>query len=213
MLAAYIVNADERNENNTLIKRILKIDLDYDSKNYEDFKQFNFNLTVLNLKLYNQLLISLKESGTVELFSEIETPLMSVLFQMEQAGFNLDRETLANFSNKLKSEIDNIRQDIFKIAGKEFNISSPKQLGDVLFVDLNLDKNAKKTKTGQFSTSEQNLQSLKNNHPIIELVLNYRSLEKLFSTYVEALPNLVNDKTNKIHTTFNQAVAATGRLS
>ena len=213
MLAAYIVNADERNGNNTLIKRILKIDLDYDSKNYEDFKQFNFNLTVLNLKLYNQLLISLKESGTVELFSEIETPLMSVLFQMEQAGFNLDRETLANFSNKLKSEIDNIRQDIFKIAGKEFNISSPKQLGDVLFVDLNLDKNAKKTKTGQFSTSEQNLQSLKNNHPIIELVLNYRSLEKLFSTYVEALPNLVNDKTNKIHTTFNQAVAATGRLS
>ena len=213
MLAAYIVNADERNENNTLIKRILKIDLDYDSKNYEDFKQFNFNLTALNLKLYNELLISLKESGTVELFSEIETPLMSVLFQMEQAGFNLDRETLANFSNKLKSEIDNIRQDIFKIAGKEFNISSPKQLGDVLFVDLNLDKNAKKTKTGQFSTSEQNLQSLRNNHPIIELVLNYRSLEKLFSTYVEALPNLVNDKTNKIHTTFNQAVAATGRLS
>ena len=213
MLAAYIVNADERNENNTLIKRILKIDLDYDSKNYEDFKQFNFNLTVLNLKLYNQLLISLKESGTVELFSEIETPLMSVLFQMEQAGFNLDRETLANFSNKLKSEIDNIRLDIFKIAGKEFNISSPKQLGDVLFVDLNLDKNAKKTKTGQFSTSEQNLQSLKNNHPIIELVLNYRSLEKLFSTYVEALPSLVNVNTNKIHTTFNQAVAATGRLS
>ena len=196
-----------------MIKKILKIDLDYDSKNYEDFKQFNFNLTVLNLKLYNQLLISLKESGTVELFSEIETPLMSVLFQMEQAGFNLDRETLANFSNKLKSEIDNIRLDIFKIAGKEFNISSPKQLGDVLFVDLNLDKNAKKTKTGQFSTSEQNLQSLKNNHPIIDLVLNYRSLEKLFSTYVEALPSLVNVNTNKIHTTFNQAVAATGRLS
>ena len=213
MLAAYIVNADERNENNTLIKRILKIDLDYDLKNHEDFKQFNFNLTVLNLKLYNELLISLKETGTVELFSEIETPLMFVLFQMEQVGFNLDRETLANFSNKIKSEIDNIRQDIFKIAGKEFNISSPKQLGEVLFVDLNLDKNAKKTKTGQFSTSEQNLQSLRNNHPIIELVLNYRSLDKLFSTYVEALPNLVNDKTNKIHTTFNQAVAATGRLS
>jgi DNA polymerase-1 len=213
MLAAYIVNADERNENNTLIKRILKIDLDFDSKNQEDFKQFNFNLTALNLKLYNELLIRLKESGTVELFSEIETPLMFVLFQMEQAGFNLDRETLANFSNKLKSEIDNIRQDIFKMAGKEFNISSPKQLGEVLFVDLNLDKNAKKTKTGQFSTSEQNLQSLRNNHPIIELVLNYRSLDKLFSTYVEALPNLVNDKTKKIHTTFNQAVAATGRLS
>ena len=213
MLAAYIVNADERNENNTLIKRILKIDLDYNSKNYEEFEQFNFNLTVLNLKLYNELLISLKESGTVELFSEIETPLMFVLFQMEQAGFNLDRETLANFSNKLKSEIDNIRQDIFKIAGKDFNISSPKQLGDVLFVDLNLDKNAKKTKTGQFSTSEQNLQSLRNNHPIIDLVLNYRSLEKLFSTYVEALPSLVNVNTNKIHTTFNQAVAATGRLS
>ena len=213
MLAAYIVNADERNENNTLIKRILKIDLDYNSKNYEDFKQFNFNLTVLNLKLYNELLISLKESGAVELFSEIETPLMFVLFQMEQAGFNLDRETLANFSNKLKSEIHTIRQDIFKIAGKDFNISSPKQLGDVLFVDLNLDKNAKKTKTGQFSTSEQNLQSLRNNHPIIDLVLNYRSLEKLFSTYVESLPSLVNVNTNKIHTTFNQAVAATGRLS
>ena len=155
----------------------------------------------------------LVESKNIDLFNQVEIPLASILFQMENQGFNLDINTLQNFSKKLKLEISGIKKVIFGISGKEFNISSPKQLGEVLFLDLGLEKNAKKTKTGQFSTSEQNLQRLKKNHPIIDHVLKYRSLEKLFSTYVEALPNLVNNKTKKIHTTFNQAIAATGRLS
>ena len=213
MLAAYIVNPDERNSHNILIKRILHIDVQPDQKNYEEQDSYLSNLVVLNFKIQEEQIKNLEASNTLDIFKEIEMPLIFILFKMEKEGFSLNRETLSNFSKKLKSEIAEIKEGIFNISGKEFNISSPKQLGDILFLDLKLDKNAKKTKTGQFSTSEQNLQRLKKTHPIIELVLKYRSLEKLFSTYVEALPNLINIKTNKIHTTFNQAVAATGRLS
>ena len=213
MLAAYISNPDERNSHEILIKRILNIDLYIDQKNYHSKDEYLSNLVILNFKLKEEQLKSLNSSNTLDIFKEIEIPLTFILFKMEKEGFNLNQETLSTFSKKLKSEIATIKENIFSISGKEFNVSSPKQLGEILFLDLNLDKNAKKTKTGQFSTSEQNLQRLKNTHPIIDLVLKYRSLEKLFSTYVEALPNLINKKTNKIHTTFNQAVAATGRLS
>ena len=213
MLAAYLTNPDERNEYNILTKRILNIDLYSDEKNYDENDAYLSNVVVLNFKLQEELTKILNSSGTHHLFKEIEMPLMFVLFKMEEEGFKINEQTLLLFSKKIKSEIIEIKEKIFKIAGKEFNISSPKQLGEVLFLDLKLDKNAKKTKTGQFSTSEQNLQRLKRADPIIELVLQYRSLEKLFSTYIEALPNLINKKTNKIHTTFNQAVAATGRLS
>jgi len=213
LLASYIVNPDDRNDNNLLIKRILNIDLDSNIKHLEELDRYISNVTVLNFRLQPKLLEILKSSSTIELFRDIEMPLTFILFQMEKEGFNINNSTLSNFAQKIKSEIIEIKEKIFKISGKEFNISSPKQLGEILFVDLNLDKNAKKTKTGQFSTSEQNLQRLKKNHPIIELVLKYRSLDKLLSTYVDALPNLVNKQTKKIHTTFNQAVAATGRLS
>ena len=213
MLAAYIINPDERNNHDVLIKRILNIDLYSNQTNYEEHDDYLSNLTVLNFKLQETQINLLKTSNTFDVFKEIEMPLISILFKIESEGFKLNRETLSVFSKKLKSEITEIKEEVFSISGKEFNISSPKQLGEVLFLDLNLEKNAKKTKTGQFSTSEQNLQRLKKTHPIIELVLKYRSLEKLFSTYVDALPNLINIKTKKIHTTFNQAVAATGRLS
>ncbi len=213
LLAAYIVNPDDRNNNNVLIKRILNIDLDPNTKSIEELDRYVSNLTVLNFRLQSKMLDTLNNSNTIDLFRDIEMPLTFILFQMEKEGFNINNSTLSNFAQKIKSEIIKIKDNIFKISGKEFNISSPKQLGEILFVELNLDKNAKKTKTGQFSTSEQNLQRLKKNHPIIKLVLKYRSLDKLLSTYVDSLPNLVNKQTKKIHTTFNQAVAATGRLS
>ena len=144
---------------------------------------------------------------------EIEMPLVSVLAKMERQGINLDREGLKLFSKELEYSVKEIQDEIFDIAGIEFNISSPKQLGEILFDHIKIDDKAKKTKTGQYSTSEEVLSKLKKKHPIVEKVLTFRSLQKLRSTYVDALPGLVNPNTQRIHTSFNQAVAATGRLS
>ena len=155
----------------------------------------------------------LKDDDLISLFREIEMPLVSVLAKMERQGINLDRESLQLFSKELESSVKEIQDEIFDIAGTEFNISSPKQLGEILFDHIKIDDKAKKTKTGQYSTSEEVLSKLKKKHPIVEKVLNFRSLQKLRSTYVDALPELVNPNTQRIHTSFNQAVAATGRLS
>ena len=155
----------------------------------------------------------LKEDDLITLFREIEMPLVSVLAKMEREGINLDKECLQSFSKELESSVKEIQDEIFNIAGIEFNISSPKQLGEILFDHIKIDDKAKKTKTGQYSTSEEVLSKLKKKHPIVEKVLTFRSLQKLRSTYVDALPNLVNPNTQRIHTSFNQAVAATGRLS
>ena len=155
----------------------------------------------------------LKEESLISLFQEIEMPLVSVLAKMEREGINLDQSSLQIFSKELESSVKEIQDEIFDVAGTEFNISSPKQLGEVLFDHLKIDDKAKKTKTGQYSTSEEVLSKLKNKHPIVEKVLTFRSLQKLRSTYVDALPELVNPNTQRIHTSFNQAVAATGRLS
>lgn len=155
----------------------------------------------------------LKDDDLISLFREIEMPLVSVLAKMERQGINLDRESLQLFSKELESSVKEIQDEIFDIAGTEFNISSPKQLGEILFDHIKIDNKAKKTKTGQYSTSEEVLSKLKKKHPIVEKVLNFRSLQKLRSTYVDALPELVNPNTHRIHTSFNQAVAATGRLS
>ncbi len=147
------------------------------------------------------------------LFREIEVPLISVLAKMEREGINLDKGCLRAFSKELETSVKEIKDEIFEDAGIEFNIASPKQLGEVLFDHIKIDDKAKKTKTGQYSTSEEVLSKLKKKHPIIEKVLSFRSLQKLRSTYVDALPGLVNPNTQRIHTSFNQAVAATGRLS
>ena len=155
----------------------------------------------------------LKDDDLISLFREIEMPLVSVLAKMERQGINLDRESLQLFSKELESSVKEIQDEIFDIAGTEFNISSPKQLGEILFDHIKIDDKAKKTKTGQYSTSEEVLSKLKKKHPIVEKVLTFRSLQKLRSTYVDALPELVNPNTQRIHTSFNQAVAATGRLS
>ena len=155
----------------------------------------------------------LKEDDLIFLFREIEMPLVSVLAKMEREGINLDRDSLQLFSKELELSVKNIQDEIFCIAGTEFNISSPKQLGEILFDHIKIDDKAKKTKTGQYSTSEEVLSKLKKKHPIVEKVLTFRSLQKLRSTYVDALPELINPNTRRIHTSFNQAVAATGRLS
>jgi DNA polymerase-1 len=155
----------------------------------------------------------LKKEGLAELAKNIEMPLISVLAEMERNGVKLNEGELRGYADVLRTDILSLEQEIYTMAGMEFNISSPKQLGDILFIRLKLDDNAKKTKTKQFGTNEEILQRLTNKHPIIEKILEYRGLRKLLSTYVEALPDLVDKKTGRIHTSYNQAVAATGRLS
>lgn len=155
----------------------------------------------------------LKKANLWDLANTIEFPLVYVLANMEANGVKISTKNLGNYSEELQKELDKTEKEIHDLAGEVFNVSSPKQLGDILFEKLKLDSKAKKTKTKQYSTSEETLQKLADKHPIINKVLEYRSLKKLLSTYVEALPKLINARTGKIHTSFNQAVTSTGRLS
>lgn len=155
----------------------------------------------------------IRKEGLFDLSHDIEMPLISVLATMERNGVRLNLIDLKAITINLRGDIISLEQEIYTLAGTEFNISSPKQLGDILFLRLKLDDKARFTKTKQFITSEEILQRLTHKHPIIEKVLEYRGLKKLLSTYVEALPLLINEKTGRIHTSYNQAVAATGRLS
>ena len=155
----------------------------------------------------------LRKEGLIDLANEIEMPLISVLAVMERNGVKLNQDNLKVIAGGLREDIISLEKEIFELAGTEFNISSPKQLGDILFLRLKLDDKARLTKTRQFMTNEEILQRLSGRHPIISKVLEYRGLKKLLSTYVEALPQLVDKRTGRIHTSFNQAVASTGRLS
>jgi DNA polymerase-1 len=155
----------------------------------------------------------IKSEGLGDLAHDIEMPLISVLATMERNGVILNLEDLKAITINLREDIISLEKEIYILAGTEFNISSPKQLGDILFIRLKLDEKARVTKTKQFITNEEILQRLTSKHPIVDKVLEYRGLKKLLSTYVEALPLLVDKKTGRIHTSFNQAVAATGRLS
>lgn len=155
----------------------------------------------------------IESEGLSDLAHDIEMPLISVLATMERNGVILNLEDLKTITINLREDILSLEKEIYTLAGTEFNISSPKQLGDILFIRLKLDEKARVTKTKQFITNEEILQRLTGKHPIVEKVLEYRGLKKLLSTYVEALPLLVDKKTGRIHTSFNQAVAATGRLS
>ncbi len=148
-----------------------------------------------------------------ELADKIEMPLIYVLATMERNGVHLDKEVLNLYAAKLRNEIEFLEKEIFELAGVEFNIASPKQLGEILFDRLKITDKPKKTKTNQYSTSEDVLSRLNDKHKIVPKVLEHRTVKKLLSTYVEVLPGLVHEKTGKIHTSFNQAVAATGRLS
>ena len=167
----------------------------------------------VTLRLKNLLEPRLKETGAWQLFSEVEMPLVRVLASMELTGVRIDTQSLAETSQMLTARMAGIEQEIYSLAGEEFNIASPKQVGDILFGKMKIVEKPKKTKTGQYVTSEEVLQQLRGKSDIVGKILEHRGLKKLLGTYVDALPKLVNRRTGRIHTSFNQAVTATGRLS
>ena len=167
----------------------------------------------VTLKLKNILQDELKKEGIEELFYNIEMPLVPVLAYMERNGARIDTTALKDTSVLFSKRLADIEEQIYSLAGEPFNIASPKQVGDILFGKLKIVDKPKKTKTGQFVTSEEVLAQLQHRHPIVKNILQYRGLKKLLSTYIDALPEIVNPRTGKIHTSYNQTVTATGRLS
>ena len=167
----------------------------------------------VTFQLYEIFAPQLKKEGVEDLFYHIEMPLMRVLAKMEFAGISLDEKWLIQESKDLENDLKNLETKIFELCGEEFNMNSPKQLGEILFEKLKLDPKAKKTKTGQYATSEDILQKLASKHEIIQYILEYRTYQKLKSTYVDALPNQIDKDTKRVHTNFSQTTAATGRLA
>ena len=167
----------------------------------------------ITLKLKNILEPKLKEADVESLFWDIEMPLVPVLAAMEQHGVMIDTDNLKETSTLFTKRMLTLEKEIYELAGEQFNISSPKQVGDILFEKLRIIEKPKKTKTGQYVTSEEVLQQLRNKHAIVDNILKYRGLKKLLGTYIDALPKLINPKTGHIHTSFNQTITATGRLS
>lgn len=167
----------------------------------------------VTLKLKKVLEKELKENDAEALFYEIEMPLVPVLVTIERNGVLLDTEALKASSAHFSAQLENIEKEIYALAGETFNIASPKQVGEVLFDKLKIVEKAKKTKTGQYVTSEEVLESLRHKHPVVEKILEHRGLKKLLGTYIDALPQLINSRTGRVHTSFNQTVTATGRLS
>ena len=167
----------------------------------------------VTLKLKNVLEKELKENDAERLFYDIEMPLVPVLVHIERNGVLLDTEALKQSSAHFTAQMEQIEKEIYELAGETFNIASPKQVGEVLFDKLKIIEKAKKTKTGQYVTSEEVLESLRHKHPVVEKILEHRGLKKLLGTYIDALPQLINPHTGRVHTSFNQTVTATGRLS
>ncbi len=167
----------------------------------------------ITLQLKNKLEPELRKYDCENLFYQIEMPLMPVLAEMEMNGVCLDTASLAETSKQLTTRMNEIEQRIYELAGQSFNIASPKQVGEILFDKLKIVEKAKKTKTGQYVTSEEVLQQLRNKHEIVADILEHRGLKKLIGTYIDALPKLINPRTGHIHTSFNQTITATGRLS
>lgn len=167
----------------------------------------------VTFRLKQLLAVELREAGLEQLFHDIEMPLLRVLAVMERNGVRIDSDALRQSSEVLTREMLEIEKEIHELAEVEFNVSSPAQVGEILFERLKLDEKAKKTKTGQYSTSEDVLEKIRSKHSIVGKILDYRGLKKLLSTYIDALPQLINPATGKVHTSYNQTVAATGRLS
>lgn len=167
----------------------------------------------ITLRLKNKLEPELEKYGASKLFHEIEMPLMPILAEIEMNGVRIDTESLKETSRILTKRMEEIEQRIYELAGEHFNIASPKQVGDILFSKMKIIEKPKKTKTGQYVTSEDVLQTLKGKHEIVADILTHRGLKKLLGTYIDALPKLINQRTGHIHTSFNQTVTATGRLS
>ena len=216
LIAHYLLYPEIRHDINTLSQNYLFYemmethDLESSLERQKDYACEIIDVQYSLFKLFNK---RLNESGLVKLFQIIESPLIHVLAQMEIDGIRLDSNALMEYAKILNKELNRIKNNIFLLSGEEFNISSPKQLGEILFDKMKITDKIKKTKSGQYSTSEETLLKFKNENQIISKILDYRALQKLISTYVLALPKLMNKDTLRIHTTFNQAIASTGRLS
>lgn len=179
----------------------------------EQIKEYAAEDADVTLRLKHYFAPLLKQEGLESLFFEMEMPLIYVLAEMEATGVKLDTNALKQSSEVLSQQLIALEQSIYELAGQTFNINSTKQVGEILFDKLKLDEKAKKTKTGGYSTSEEVLEKIRGKHPIVGKLLEYRGIKKLLSTYIDALPALIHPETGKIHTSFNQAVTATGRLS
>ena len=224
-VAHYVLHPDLRHDLELIADSYLSVDLNNENT-IENKTKFDFSTLSTDFQakwsssradviyqLYPILNDELEKEKSKDLFENIEMPLLKVLCAMEIEGINLDIELLKKYSIELNSELNENSKKINELSNTQFNISSPKQLGEVLFEKMNLVKKPKKTKSGQYSTSEETLLKLKGKHEIIDFILDFREIKKLLSTYVDALPEIIHPKTNRIHTTFNQSVASTGRLS
>ena len=227
MLAHYVVQPEQRHNMDLLAEKYLHYRTipiealigsgrtqrnmaDLEPKEIVDYACEDADVT---LRLYPILKEEMEKYEVTSVFAHIEMPLLPVLAHMERNGVRLDTAALEETGRNFTERMQQLESDIYELAGHEFTITSPKQVGAVLFDELQISAKVKKTKTGQYSTSEEVLESLRDKHPIVEKILQHRALKKLLSTYVEALPKLIHPKTGHIHTSFNQAVTATGRLS
>ncbi len=214
-IAHYLIQPEQSHELPRLAENYLNYAMLQEDKILD--KEKVINIACEKIDIYKRLMPifeeELSKTETLKLFREIEMPLCEVLAEMEENGITLDTEVLAETSRQLGEEISQLENKIYELAGTTFNIASPKQLGEILFERLRIIENAKLTKTKQYQTGEEVLIKLVNKHPIVSLILEYRSLTKLKSTYVDALPALINPKTRRLHTTFTQTVTSTGRLS
>lgn len=228
MIAHYLIQPDMRHNMNllsetylhyspvsieTLIGKKGKNQLSMRSVPIEQITEYAAEDADVTLQLQNTFIPMLKETGTQKLFEEVEIPLVPVLAAMEAEGVKIDTAVLKELSGELAKDIVKSEKEIYTLAGHEFNISSPKQVGEVLYDVLKIADKPQKTKTGQYATGEDVLEKLKGTHPVIDKILEYRELQKLKNTYVDTLPELVNPRTGRVHTTYNQVVAVTGRLS
>jgi len=228
MVAHYLLQPEERHSMDYLARKFLgynpvpitqligekgKNQLSMAQVKPEEVSEYAAEDADITLQLKNVLEKLLSEAGLLPLFLEIEMPLVRVLTEMECSGVKIDTDALNEYALLLNSELKKVEEEIYSLAGLRFNIGSPRQLGEVLFEKLKISENIKKTKTKQYATSEEVLLELRDAHPIVEKILDYRSYKKLLSTYVETLPKLINPRTGKIHTSYNQTIVATGRLS
>lgn len=207
LIAHYILQPEQNHKFEYIVYSTLGVDISRDGNTD------NAEECALNLELGQKLTEELEKENQTELFRKIEMPLVEVLAYMEKNGVLIDSDALGAAANLYKEKLETISREIFEMSGEKFNISSPKQVGYILFEKMQLGGKQKKTKTGGFSTNEDVLEELRDVHPIVEKIIEYRALKKLLNTYIEALPELINRKTGKIHTFFNQTVTSTGRLS
>ena len=207
-LAHYLINPDISHDLINLSNNYLNVSV---NKKFEELK--DYEVSCLTYKLKNLLKSDLEKFNQIKLYNEIEIPLLKTLAKMEIEGINLDVKFLKKLSERTTNELEDITKEIYELAGEEFNISSPKQLGEVLFDKMKIINNPKKTKTGQYSTSEEVLNELSSKSDLVKLVLKFRSISKLLNTYINSLPKQLDKSTNRIHTEYVQTIASTGRLS